>query len=109
MRSEKVVHARPPKSEDLLALDAAKARKESILADKHEFQLAIDQGKYVPREVIQMQAATIMAALAQGLRSVSDKLERKGISTDVCIAVDEEINHALNETSKSLALIGGEL
>lgn len=93
------------KSDDLKALDAAKARKEAALADQHELDYKIKSGEYVSRASVKQASATAMATLAQTLRSLPDNLERKGVSPEICAVIDEAVIDTLAEAGKALRAI----
>jgi phage terminase Nu1 subunit (DNA packaging protein) len=102
---------RPPgyvKSDDLKALDAAKARLESIKADRQELAHKIELGKYVNREAIKQVAATTIAMFSQTMRSMPDAIERRlGVEPKVAETIGEMIDAALNELADGLNLMAG--
>jgi hypothetical protein len=85
--------------------DAAKARKEAALADMHELKFKIESGEYVARAAVRDAIATLLAALAQGMRSIPDNLERKfNLPGDVAEEVGRVIDASLADVSEGLAL-----
>ena len=97
------------KSEDLQLLDKARARKEAALADKHELDFRIQKGEYVPRSAFREASATLLANLAQTLRSIPDMLERKhGMSHEQAQAVEADIEAGLAEVRAGLLKLCGE-
>lgn len=90
------------KPQETMDFDKARARKESALADLNELDYKVKSGQYVSRVAVKQACATIMAALAQGIRSLPDNLERRGVEPKVCVQIDAAITEALAETGKSL-------
>ena len=85
--------------------EAARARNELAKAQMNEIALRVQTGRYVARSAVERASATILATLAQTLRSIPDSLERKGIPPDVCVMVEDIVNDALNETANDLELL----
>ncbi len=82
--------------------DEAKARNEQAKAELNELELAIKRGQYVLRVEVEQQTATALAALAQGLRSVPDNLERTlGVSPEVAQTVSNLIDAALDDLAQA--------
>lgn len=88
-------------------LDRNKARHEGHKADLAELEYKIKSGQYVDRAAVRQASATTMATLVQTMRSLSDNLERRGISPEICQMVDVEVNAALEQVGKDLAVLGG--
>jgi phage terminase Nu1 subunit (DNA packaging protein) len=96
------------KSEDQKDLDKAKARHESVKADLATLELKKRQGELVLRDAVKAAAATALATLAQGLRSVPDSLERKlNASPELTEAVGREIDAALNDLADAFEMLTG--
>lgn len=82
---------------------AARAKKETWLAEQAELNYKVAAGQYVPRTDVQQAAATAFAAIAQTLRSIPDNLERKlGLSPEVAEEVSRLIDDAMEELSADL-------
>lgn len=82
---------------------AARAKKETWLAEQAELNFKIAAGQYVPREDVQHASATAFAAISQTLRSIPDNLERKlGLSPEVAEEVSRLIDDAMEELSADL-------
>lgn len=99
---------KPPayvKPQETMDFDKAKARKETALADLHELDYKVKSGQYVSRNSVKQATATIMAALAQGIRSLPDHLERRGVEPKVCVQIDAAITEALADTGKALEVL----
>jgi hypothetical protein len=95
-------HIKPEAVKDF---ETARARNESVKADLNELELEIKTKRYLPREAIQQAAATALASLAQGLRSLPDALESSGISPDVCLQVSAAIDHALDDIANDFKMM----
>lgn len=96
---------KPPgyqKPKETMDYDKARARKESALADLNELDYKVKSGQYVSRDAVKQACATIMATLAQGIRSLPDNLERRGVEPKVCVQIDAAITEALADTGKAL-------
>jgi len=93
------------KSDDSKKLDAAKARKEAALADMHELDYKIKSGEFVSRVAVRQASATVISALAQTMRSLSDNLERRGIPPAVCAQVDSAVNETLADAARDLEMM----
>ena len=96
------------KPERIIDFELAKARKESALADMHELQYRIKSGEYVSRDSVRQASATILATVAQTLRSVGDNLERQGVSADVCARVDSILGDTLADAARDLRMLTDE-
>lgn len=96
------------KSDDQKDLDKAKARHESIKADPADIELRERQGELVQRTAVKQAAATMLATLAQGLRSIPDTLERKlNISPELSESIGRSIDEMLDELADSLEMMTG--
>lgn len=83
----------------------SRARKESALADLNELAYKIKSGEYVARAAVQEAAATLLAALAQSLRSLPDNLERKfALTPAVAAQIELVIDGALADVASGLEL-----
>lgn len=83
--------------------DEAKARKEAALADMHELLFKIKSQEYISRSAVSEASATLMAALAQGMRSLPDNLERKlNIAPEVAVEIERAIDSCLAELAASM-------
>ncbi len=95
-------------AEDRGDYERARARKESALADKYELEVKIQSGEYVARSAVKQASATVLATIAQTLRSISDNLERRGVPADVCVLVDATVSEVLSDASKDLEILSDE-
>lgn len=87
----------------------AQARKETALAGLNELELKIKSGEYLPRSAYREATATLLATLAQGLRSLPDTLEsRVGLDPRALELVDTAVTEALNNVAETLALFTGD-
>ena len=92
------------------ALKKAKAvaRKEEALAGLNELELKIKSGEYLSRAAYREASATLLAELAQGLRSLPDTLERKfGLSPEALLHVERTIDEAMQAVADGLELFAG--
>lgn len=65
----------------------------------------IDSGEYLPRTAFREAAATVLAEIAQALRSLPDALERRhGLSPEVVQAVEATIDDTLSGAASTLEL-----
>jgi len=87
--------------------ESARARNELAKAQLNEIAVRIQSGKYVSRSSVQQASATMLATLAQTLRSIPDMLERKGATPDVCQMVEVIVNDALDGAASDLEMLGG--
>lgn len=84
----------------------AKARKEAAEAAKKELEYRIKAGQYLPRESVKRALAEAFQAVAQGLRSIPDNIERKlGVTPEVAEAVGLYIDEAMADLSYALEQI----
>lgn len=88
------------------ALKKAKAvaRKEEALAGLNELELKIKSGEYLDRAAFREASSTLLAELAQTLRSLPDTLERKhALPPKVVLDVERTIDDALSSVAAGLA------
>lgn len=96
----------PP--EEKLDYDKAKARNEAAKAGLNELELKIKSGEYLSRAAYREASATLLAELAQGLRSLPDTLERKfGLSPEALLHVERTIDEAMQGVADGLELFAG--
>lgn len=95
---------KPPEVADF---DKARARNEVAKASLNELDFKVKSGMYVSRDAVRQASATTMATLTQGLRSIQDNLERKGVPIDVCQQVGDEISRALEAVGQQLEFMAG--
>lgn len=89
--------------------DTAKARKETALADMHELNFKIKSGEFVSRAAMREASATLLATLAQSLRSLPDNLERKyALAPETAESIERDIDSALADVAAGLALFTDE-
>lgn len=98
---------------DHTTLSVRKARavtsKEESVAGLKALELKVEQGKYLPRAAYREATATLLAALAQGLRSLPDQLERDfNLAPEVCERVEQVIDEALRTTALRLEVFAGD-
>lgn len=86
--------------------ESARARNELAKAQLNEIAVRIQSGKYVARSAVQQSSATLLATLAQTLRSIPDMLERKGAAPEVCQMVEVIVNDALDGAATDLEMLG---
>lgn len=83
--------------------DQERGLHERVKREQREFQLAIQRAEYLPREAQRQAAATIIAVLTQGLRSIPDNLERThALGPDVLDAITAQIDASLTECATAL-------
>jgi phage terminase Nu1 subunit (DNA packaging protein) len=98
-------YEKPQEKQDF---DVARARHEAAKADLAEIEVKVKSGEWVSRSAVRQACATAFAAIAQGLRSIPDNLERKlGISGDIAEEVAGVIDEALNDLSDQFELMTG--
>jgi phage terminase Nu1 subunit (DNA packaging protein) len=88
--------------------ESARARNELAKAQLNEISVRVQSGRYVARAAVEQSAATLLATLAQTLRSIPDSLERKGISPDICVMVEAVVNDALDGAASDLELLAND-
>jgi hypothetical protein len=92
-----------PEARAQCSYEAERALHEKVKREQREFQLAVEQAKYLPRDVQRQAASIIMAVLTQGLRSIPDNLERKFALPPLALdAITKAIDDGLKECSESL-------
>lgn len=97
----------PPNPAELYA--GAKARKEAAEAAKKELEYRIKAGLYLPREAVRRALAESFQAVAQGLRSIPDNIERKlGLPPEVAEMVGIYIDEAMADLSYALEQINNQ-
>lgn len=78
-------------------LTRAKGRHETIKADLAELEYRERVGELVLRAAVQKASATMLATLAQSLRTIPDTLERKyALKPEVTAAITRDIDDALD-------------
>ena len=98
-------YVKPPEGQDY---DKAKARNEAAKAGLNELELKIKSGEYLSRTAYREASATLLAELAQGLRSLPDTLERKfGLSPEALLHVERTIDEAMQSVADGLELFAG--
>ncbi len=86
----------------------AVAAKEEWLAKQAELDYKKDAGEYLSRGAYREASATLLAELAQGLRSIPDTLERKfGLAPDVVLAIQTTIDERMQAVADGLELFHG--
>lgn len=97
------------KPQELIDLDREKARNEKAKADLNELEFKVKSGEYVSRAAVQQAAATMLASIAQTLRSIPDTLERRvNLSPDTAELVGNEIDSILEGLGDELRMLAGE-
>jgi phage terminase Nu1 subunit (DNA packaging protein) len=85
-----------------------KARNERAKALTAEFNLEVEQGKYVERAAYVQAMATAYASIAQTLRSIPDHLERRlGIAPELAEEIGRQIDDSLSNLATEFELLGG--
>ncbi len=80
-----------------------RARHEAIKADQREFKLQQERGEYVSRAAQQQASSTLLALVAQSLRSIPDNLERTlALPPATVEAIAVAIDSALAELAAGL-------
>ena len=71
-------------------------------------ELQIETGKYLPRDAYREATATVLATLAQSMRSIPDTLERKhGLPPEALKYIEDTIDEQLSSAAATLALFAG--
>jgi phage terminase Nu1 subunit (DNA packaging protein) len=97
------------KPQEIVDFDRERARNEKAKADLNELEYKIKSGEYVPRAAVQQAAATMLASIAQTLRSIPDTLERRvNLSPDVAEVVGLEIDSVLEGLGEELRMLAGD-
>ncbi|MBT2304697.1 hypothetical protein J7E70_30215 [Variovorax paradoxus] len=80
-----------------------RAQHEKVKLEERQFKLAVARGQYVERAAVRNASAELLAALAQGLRSLPDNLERKlHLPADVTAEIEKGIDACLADVSEGL-------
>ena len=96
------------KPEEAVNFDKARARNEDAKAGLNELKLKIESNEYLSRGAFREASATLLAELAQGLRSLPDILERKfNLPPAQVELVAEAIDEALTSVADGLELFTG--
>lgn len=98
-----------PEEIDRTKLAVRKARavteKEEWTAKKLALSYKVESGEYLNRSAFREASATLLAELAQGLRGLPDKLERKfNLQPDMVQLVADDIDAALAGVAEGLEL-----
>lgn len=94
------------KPQEKIDYDEARARNESAKAQINEIELKKTAGEYGSRAAFRQATATVLASLAQTLRSVPDNLERKmGVSAEVAEEVGAQIDAALDDLANEFEML----
>lgn len=97
------------KPTEVVDFEKARARNEKAKADLNELEVKIKSGEYVARAAVQQAAATMLASIAQTLRSIPDTLERRvNLSPDTAELVGVEIDAILEGLGDELRMLAGE-
>lgn len=101
-----------PESDDRTAIAVRKAKavasKEESIAGLKALELQIETGKYLPRDAYREATATVLATLAQSMRSIPDTLERKyGLPPEALKYIEDTIDEQLSSAAATLALFAG--
>ena len=81
-------------------LDAVKLEHERVKMAQREHALAVQEGRYLPRDATRAAAQTALAVLTQSLRSIPDNCERKfALPPEVVQAIQDEVDAALNNAA----------
>lgn len=95
-------YVKPPEA---IQFDQAKARNEAAKADLNELEFKVKSGQYLERAAFREASATLLAELAQGLRGLPDKLERKfHLSPQQVQLISDDIDAALASVAAGLEL-----
>lgn len=96
------------KAPEVIEFEKARARNEAAKAQLNELEVKIKSGEYVSRAAVQQASATIIATFAQGVRSIADNLERKGIAPEICAQVETILDEGLASLSQDLEMMSGD-
>lgn len=104
-----------PESSDIPEATRIAFRKAKAVADKEEalanqawLKFQIDSKEYLPRTAFREAAATLLAELAQGLRSLPDELERKiSLPPDALMLIETTIDDRLSAVAQGLEMFTG--
>ena len=96
------------KPEEAVNFDKARARNEDAKAGLNEIELKKAQGEYLSRTAFREACATLLAEVAQALRSIPDQLERKHALPPAAVqSVEKTIDEALATLAGGLELFTG--
>ena len=94
------------KPQETLDFERERTRNEKAKADLNELEYKIKSREYVPRAAVQQAAATLLATIAQTLRSLPDTLERKyNLTPEITEKIGETIDQQLDSISKDLEML----
>jgi phage terminase Nu1 subunit (DNA packaging protein) len=97
------------KPQEVVDYEREKARNEKAKADLNELDFKVKSGEYVSREAVQQAAATMLASIAQTLRSIPDTLERKiNLSPDAAEEIGLQIDAILEGLGDELHMLAGD-
>lgn len=83
----------------------AQARKEEAQAGREEIKLKVESGEYLPRTAFRDACATLLASVAQAMRSIPDNLERKcNLDPDAMALVEQTIDAAMGDLALGLEM-----
>ena len=104
--------AQPVDGEDVTSTAVRKARAVASKAEADAQQawldLKVSQKEYLSRSAFREASATLLAELAQGLRSIPDTLERKyGLPPEQVVYVQNTIDAAMQSVAEGLELFTG--
>lgn len=96
-------------SEERLDYERERADHERVKRLEREFNLAVKQAQYLPREAVGQASATALAVLTQSLRSIPDNLERAcGLTPQQAEQAQQVIDAALAELAAAFRSMAGE-
>lgn len=87
--------------------EEARARNETAKAGINEIELSIKDGSYIARAEVCEASATLLATVAQTLRSIPDNLERKGVPAATCQMVERVLDDAVSGLADGLERLHG--
>lgn len=97
------------KAQEARDLDSARAKNEGIKAAINDIKLRVESKQWVNRSDVSEEMSKAVAAFAQTMRSLPDKLERKhGLSPAIASVVSEVIDEALNSLADEFAKVEDE-
>lgn len=83
----------------------AQARKEEAQAGREEIKLKVEAGEYLPRAAFREACATLLASVAQAMRSIPDNLERKcNLEPEAMALVEATIDSAMGDLALGLEM-----
>lgn len=93
------------KADEVIEFDKARARNEAAKAGLNELKLKIDSKEYLSRTAFREASATLLAELAQALRSLPDTLERRhALPANIVLEIEKTIDEALATVASGLEL-----